>query len=282
MSTLETELDEEKKSSLVVDYLQGPRKKRKNYILSVFGKSFDPDVSSAVHGWVKKNFPNLAFTSPRNVKELTRMFSRQINLLMADDEFCDRETLLNQIKIMKSKKQNQGSPVLFFTNDVKSLIESYHKILLPYQEIDNYVSYRSMPMNQIYSRIQAAINIKATRKSRRFEINIPVRYFHLSKDRYLSGHIVEISVHGGMIHSEEDLIFKTYDQLKIHIPVKGLLPPEHGEFIRVPAKVRRVMMGGNKAAISWEYLSETQHLTLTSFVLEYVNSKMIRIQNKSG
>jgi len=277
MSAVETEIDDEKKSAQIVDYLQGPRKKRKNYILTAFGKNFDQDVASSVHAWVKKNFQNLAVAHPRNVRELTRMFSRQINLLILDDHFCEPERLLEEIKPLKAKKQQQATPVLFFTDDVKSLIHSYHKILLPYQESDNYVAYRSMPMVQVYSRIQAAANIHQMRRSRRFEINIPVRYFHLSNNQHMQASIVEMSVHGGAIHSTDDLIFKPNDQLKIHLPVKGYLPPGQGEFFRLPAKVRRVMMGGNKAAVSWEHLSESQHITLTKFVLEYINGQIMRM-----
>ena len=280
MSILETEVDEEKRSSQIVDYLQGPRKKRKNFIVSIFGKNFDTEVKSGIASWLKKNYPNLVVTNPRNMQELARLFSRDINLLIADDQFCARDELLSEILQLKSKKHNQQTPVLFFTEDVKSLIESYHKILLPYQEIDNYVAYRSMPSKQIYSRIQASLNLKSARKSRRFDVDIPVRYFHLSKNRYIAAKVVEISVHGCIIHASEELIFRRNDQLKIHLPVKGLISPDYGEFIRVSAKVRRVMLGGNKAAVSWEYLSERQHLTLSSFILEYINVKLARVCNK--
>ena len=274
---LETELDEEKKVAQVVEYLQGPRKKRKSYIISAFGSSFDSEVSSAIQSWVKKNYSNVATASPKHVRELSRLFSRQILLLMVDDQYCDLEELMEEIKQLKSKKHNAGTPVLFFTEDIKTLIETYHKILLPHQEADNYVSYRSLPMNQIYSRIQAAMNVRAARRSKRFNIDIPVRFFHLSKNQFIEGHLVEMSVHGGELECGEDLIFKKHDQMKIHLPVKGYLPPEMGEFFRVPARVRRVKMGGNIAALSWEHLSEVQHNQLTSFVLEYMNSQMVRM-----
>lgn len=277
MPATETDQEEEKKSSLVVDYLQGPRKKRKNFIVSIFGKNFDHNISSGILLWIKKNYPSYAITNPKNIRELERIFSRQIILLIADDQFCDRNYLLDEILKLKTKKHNNGTPVLFLTDDVKSLIDSYHKILLPYQEIDNYVAYRSMSMNQICSRINASIKLKSYRKSRRFFVDINVRYFYLSKNKYLNGNIVEMSVHGAVICSTEDLIFKTNDQLKIHLPVKGYLSAENGDFIRVSAKVRRVMMGGNTAAISWEHLSESQTLILTTFVLEYINQKLMRV-----
>lgn len=276
----ETEIEEEKKAAQVVEYLQGPRKKRKNFVVMALGANFDPDLSSNVSAYIRKNFSNLAVATPKNIDELTRLFSRQILLVLIDDRFFELKEMLESIKVLKEKKRDQTVPVLFFTENVTSLVAAYHDVLLPYQEIDNYISYRSMPLSQIYSRIQSTLNQKGARRSRRYEFDLGVKYYHLRRDAYYDGKIIEMSAHGGIIHSTKDEIFNDGDQIKIHIPIFGYLPIEHGEFMRVSAKVRRVLMGGSKASVSWEYLSQDQYVSLTAFILQYVNNHILRQQNR--
>ncbi|NRA44917.1 MAG: PilZ domain-containing protein [Oligoflexales bacterium] len=276
----ETELEEEKKAAQVVEYLQGPRKKRKNYVVMAMSPNFDPDLSSNVSAYVRKNFPNLAVATPKSGEELNRLFSRQILLVLVDDTFTDLNELLHSIKYLKEKKREQSVPILFFTENVTALVKAYHEILLPYQELDNYISYRSMPLSQIYSRIQSTLNQKGARRSRRYEFDLGVKYYHLRRDGYYDGKIIEMSAHGGIIHSVKDEIFNDGDQIKIHIPIFGFMPLEYGEFMRISARVRRVLMGGSKANVSWEYLSQEQYVSLTAFILQYVNNHILRQQNR--
>ena len=276
----ETDAEEEKKAAQVVEYLQGPRKKRKNFVIMALGQSFDPDLSSNVSAYIRKNFPNLAVASPKNNDEFVRLFSRQIVLVLVDDNFFELKGLLESIKSLKEKKREHSVPVIFFTENVKSLVEAYHDVLLPYQELDNYISYRSMPLSQIYSRVQSTLNQKGARRSRRYEFDLTVKYYHLRRDGFFDGKLIEMSAHGGIIHSVKDEIFNEGDQIKIHIPIFGFMPIEHGEFMRVTAKVRRVLMGGSKASVSWEYLSQDQYISLTAFILHYVNNHVLRQQNR--
>ena len=39
----------------ITDFLQAPRKKRKNYVIMALGKQFDTDLYIAMDGYVKKN-----------------------------------------------------------------------------------------------------------------------------------------------------------------------------------------------------------------------------------
>ena len=272
----ETDIDEEKKNSQVVEYLQGPRRKRKNYILMAVRPNFDPDLLAAINQFVKKNFSQFALVQPKGKDELVRLFSRQIVLTMVDDSFIELDDLLFVLKEMKIKKSGLASPVLFFTENIARLINAYHKVLLPFQEMDNYLSYRTMQRAQIFARIQNSLTKKNGRNARRYKFNINVNYFNLRRDKYFNGKIIELSSQGGLLHCLEEEIFNQGDQLKLHIPLMGYLPLDVGEFIRVSGRVRRVLMGGTKAAISWEYLGEDQFIRLTDFILEYVNQQSRR------
>lgn len=282
MVAVETETDEDKKSSAVEDYLQGPRKKRKNYVITAFGKSFDPDISSGIYAFLRKNFSQLAVNSPKSEKEFSRLFTRQIVLVILEDGFGDMDSLMSSIKTLKERKNTVAIPVLFLTDNSINLIDKYHKYLMPYQEVDNYVVYRTMPMQQIIARIQTVLSQKESRRSRRYKFDIPSRYFDLKKGQYFECMIHDMSAHGAVIRSLKDEIFNEGGQLKIHIPVHNYLPPTAGEFIRLTAKIRRVLMGGNQACISWEYLSHVQYAQLTEFIIEYINHQMLRIQSRTG
>ena len=52
-----------------------------------------------------------------------------------------------------------------------------------------------------------------------------------------------------------------------------------GEFIRISARVQRVMIAGNQAALSFEYVSDHQHNMLVTY-LNRIVSKQISKQAK--
>lgn len=277
------EIEEEKKQKQgVVEYLQAPKRKRKNYVLLAVGPSFDREVSAGIEVYIKKNFDQLAISIPKDEVDLKRLFSRQIVLLVIEDDFNGLERTLEIVASLKEKKKDSVIPVLFLTDRPQQLIQAYHEKLLPYQEVDNYIFYRGIPLTQIYSRIQSALNLSESRRSKRFRVNIPVSYFRLSKNQSYSGTLIDISLHGAVLLGGEDVIFSTSDQFRIQIPSLGLLPPTQGEFFKLSAVVRRVFMGGNKVGISWEYMTENQHLTILRFVSEYINQDMYLQARRAG
>jgi hypothetical protein len=265
---------EEKKQQGVVDYLQAPRKKRKNYVVFAVGESFHKDTAASMEIFVRKNFPAMAIAAPKNIQDLKRLFTREISLLVIDDHFSSLDDTLDVVAYFKEKKNATLSPVLFLTEDPSRLITSYQKRLMIHQEVDNYIPYRNLPLAQIYARIQHGLNIKEARRSRRFSIVVPVKYLLLSRNKFFDGQLIDISIHGAVLKSSLEEGFKVSDQLKLHLPSFGILPNQNGEFLRLSAKVRRLFLSGDKCGISWEYISDEQHFLLTKYVTELVNRDM--------
>jgi hypothetical protein len=147
---------------------------------------------------------------------------------------------------------------------------------LPYQEADDYIVYRELSPNQIASRVQKVLKEKPGRRSRRFRTKIDINVYQLTKDAYIQSTIVDLSLHGAVIHSAGNVLFKNGDQLRVDLPVKKFLDPKEGEFIKLSAKVKRALLGGNEAAISWEHLSEAQILKLTKLIVEMVKGEMTK------
>lgn len=278
--TTDVDVEDEKKNSQVADLLQSPRKKKKNYIVLALGPNFDADLGAQLQGFLRKQYPQLSLAIPRNEQEFTRLFSRIIKIAIVDDQFSELKLLLKNLKHLKEKNREVGVPVVFLTDNVHQLVSAYHSVLLPYQETDNYITFRGLPASQICAHIQGTFAQKSARRSRRFEFDIAVRYFRLASPEPLEGLLLEMSAHGGLLQSSHNLIFKERDQLLLHIPTAGVLPSSEGEFIRLPARIRRIFMDGRKAAISWEYLSQEQYVRLTRYLLEFVNLRQIRLQNK--
>ena len=277
MSDLET-IDDDKKATGVVEYLQAPKKKRKNYcVLAIH--SIDPEVYSNIELHIKNNFPNITPVRMKDEEELSKYFNRQISLLVIDDDFAGIEKNMELVQTLKQKKLENGIPVLFFTSDPEALIQIYHDNLILYQEIDDYLTYRRMPTTQIIARVQEILEsgVKSKRRSRRYKTDINVRFLNLAKDRYIQGSLLDISLHGCVLKTSETTVFGSRDQILIQLPVAGLLPVEwSGEFLQLSAKVQRVYMGGDRAALSWEYLSEIQRKNLVTFLTEMVNRQLYR------
>ncbi|MDD9950935.1 MAG: PilZ domain-containing protein [Zetaproteobacteria bacterium] len=274
------QMDEEKKAAQLVEYLQGPRRKRKNYVIVATGQNFDVDLSHQMAVFLRKNYTNLSLALPRSDKELVRLFSRQIMLLIIDDQFMPYPELCKTLLEMKTKQktQNMSAPILFLTDRSRELIAHYSDVLSPYQEADDYIKYRGMNFAQISARIQVVLSTNtSTRRAKRFKLKVPVSAYYLPHNKYVQGEIVDMSVFGAKLTiTSEKLILRHRDQLKVHLPVTGHLPVESGDFVRFSAIVRRVLMGGRQAAISWEHLSMEQNLKLTKIVISYSNQEAMR------
>lgn len=267
---------EDKTAAKIEAYLQGPRKKRKNYVIFALGDRFDKDLSFAMESFVKKDYPQLAISSPRTPDELTRQFGRNISLLVMNDEFAEKPIVMNLIRALKEKRRNETIPVLFLTRDADDLVRIYHKELLIYHESDEYIVYPGNPRQQIMARIKAGIDNQNHRRSRRYHVNLPATIFHLNKNIMLEGRIVDLSMHGALVNAEKDMIFRPGDQVKISIPIHEYIQYEFGDFIRISAKVRRVFISGNKVAISFEHVTDSQGHLIGQLLLSIVSKQFAR------
>lgn len=267
---------EEKKQSKIEDYLTGPRRKRKNYVIFALNQGFDLDLSQAMINFVKKTYPSLSTSKPKNPQELSRQFGRNISLLVIDDEFDDIQVVLGLVKALKEKRRSETIPVLFLTRNAPKLVNLYHEELLLYHETDEYIVYAGMPRSRIYNRIKTGVEDKNRRRSRRYQVSIPVNFFLLSKDILIEGFLVDLSLHGAIIESDAEIIFRVGDQTKIWIPINDHLEHEHGDFIKVSAKVRRVFISGTKVSVSFEYVTENQHELISKFLTSVVSRQLTR------
>lgn len=251
-------------------YLQGPRKKRKNYVILALGDNFDRQISSGIEGYVKKSYPALALSTARNTEELTRQFGRNISLLIVNDSFADRAQVMAIIKTLKEKRRDENIPVLFLTKDAEALIKAYHEELLLYRESDEYLVYPITTLPQILSRVKNGIDAKNRRKSRRYPVSLPVTYFHLTHDTQAEGRVIDLSMHGALLTAGQNTIFRLGDQIKLSIPSSGFIHMADGDFIRISGRVRRVFISGNQAALSFEHVSGKQSQLIGQLLLAIV------------
>lgn len=252
------------------EILHVPARKRKNYAMLAFGKKFDPELNQQIENFFKKNYAHLSVVRPKNADSVRRLFNRQISLTVIDDSFSSIEENANLVKELKQKKADEAVPILFLTENPSELIRHYNEKLIAYQEVDNFLSYQGIAESKITEGIRYALDPTVARRSRRYNVDIPVVFFSINGDTH-EGKLVDMSLHGTVLESKGNYLFRDAEQFKIRIPIGKLLPPKHGEFLRIPAKVRRLFMGGNRAALSWEYLNSSQLDLLTTFLTRYVN-----------
>lgn len=266
----------------IEDYLTGPRKKRKNYVIFALSDHFEKDLAAAMDHYVKRSYPHLATSSPGSAEELSRQFGRNISLLVIDDEFDEPEMVMALVRALKQKRRNELIPVLFMTRNATDLVDRYHRELLAYHEADEYVVYPGLPRNKIYSRLKIGIDEQNKRRSRRYTIQIPIRFFHLTRDQWIDGNLIDLSMHGALISAKRDIIFQGGDQLKLHIPISDHLSHAHGDFIKISGRVRRVYIAGTKVALSFEHVTDKQHhqlgLLLSSLVTRQLQRNSMRLK----
>ena len=269
-------VDDKQKGRGVADYLNAPRKKRKSYVVVACGKGVSADLRSSIDQFVKAQFKTLALAHPKTPEELAKQSTRQIVLMIFDDEFAGLEQGLTLLRDLKAKKQEVPVPVLFLTSDPEELINAYNKVLLPYQEADEYINHAKSTPTHILSKIRSCLTNSNRRRSRRYKVEIPLTYFDLNDDAFLKGTLIDLSIHGALLKADQGRIFKLGDQVKLHIPTAIFLGPSEGDYLKVSAKVRRVFIGGSEAGISFEHVSDKQLFTLTRFLTELVNSQNAR------
>ncbi len=271
-----TEEKKDGKNSKVAEYLQAPRKKRKRYVLIATSGTMPIDLSAAIEAYVRTNFKAMAVAMPRSAEELQKNFGRQIMLLILDDEFIPLERSLELLGDLKRRRGQAPVPVLFLTRQPAQLIASYHKMLAPFHEVDDYINYAKVERAEIFSRIRHGLNHKNARKSRRYKIDIPLDYFLLADDAMHKGRLIDLSVHGALLKAEDGRIFRPGDQLKLHVPIPEHMLSVQGDYLKLSAKVRRIFIIGDQAGISFEHLSEDKILSLTEFLTSFVSDQAAR------
>lgn len=267
---IQTDTQEKKdsKAHSVADYLQAPRRKRRSYVITALGDR-TLEFQAGIDAYIKAQFKNTSIAHMRSVEDLARGFKRQILLLIFDDEFMPLEESLQLALKFKQLSKEASPPILFLTRNPEALIEGYRRVLSGYQEGDDYIHYTKFGLAHITSRIRAGLMFQYRRRSRRYRVNIDLKYYLLSDDQFHSGKIIDLSVHGGLIEASDGHVFRPGEQLKIHLPIhSGVSGHERGEFLHISARVRRVAISGVQAGISFEYLTDAQSLAITELVMD--------------
>ncbi len=259
----------EKKESNVTDYLETQKKKRKNYIVIAGSSSLSPDVVTSIQNYVKKLIPGIVTVRPQGIIDLAKLVTKQINLMVIDDEFAEINEVMKTLRVMKEKKADTHMPVLFLTRNVDSLISAYHKELLLYQETDDYVNYRKNSVDRVLSKIKISLSEVAKRKSRRFSIDIPISYHQLRYGQQHSGRLIDVSLHGALIEGSNTHLFEMREQIRLSVPVYNYTKPALGDYLSLTGIVRRVYISGSRAGLSFEYLTNDKINALSEFLVNY-------------
>jgi len=247
----------------ITDYLVSPKKKRRQYVVLLLSERFNLDLKRAIIRFIKETYPGLSVAEPKSLLDFRRQFIRKIHIVIVDDEFDDIDKTMLLIDDLKVRKKNEAVPCLFLTRQPDNLLKSYHQHLAAYHEVDEFCHYLKVKPHQLLSRIKVGIEQNNRRRSRRYNVFIPIYFYHLSNNNQQPAAITDLSAHGAKIEADdEDFQFRQGDQLKLSIPVSEFFPPKDGDFLRLSAKVRRVFMAGNSAGISFEHVSDPQFLGL--------------------
>lgn len=261
----------------LVDYLQAPRKKRKNFVIFAAGESADPETYQAMIRFIKATYPKYAVATPQNPEEFVRQFSRNIVLAVVDDNFVGLEETLDLVKLMKQRKTEAAVPVLFMTKDPDKLIAGYRDKLALWHEVDEYIVPSSVKRQYLFAKLKNGIDDRYRRKSRRYKAQFPVNYTILdSGDRKYRGTIIDLSVHGALLKTEDEHTFTLRDQILVHMPYGMFVPETESDILRVSAKVRRIFIAGDRAGVSWEHLSDHKLELLSRMMTSIVNTSLAR------
>lgn len=266
---------DDKAPGSVSDFLVAPKKKRKNYVILALGEDFDPELAKSVESHIRNQYPQLAIASPRNSAELNRLMAKMISLLVIADEFHGSlEKTFSAVTQIKKKKAADGVPTLFLTYNEKELVKKYRQELMPFHEVDEFLSLANLQVPVFFMRIRSSLRGSAKRRSRRFTFDIPVTYYDLTTGKTLEGRLEDLSLHGAMLSASNGSVFSEGGQIRVNLNVANIQNASEGEFLRVRAKVRRLLISGNQAGISFESLNERQTLVLTKLISQLITKQM--------
>ncbi len=251
-------------------YVPAGRKKRKKYIAICLSRNFDQGVLHSLNSLLKKDYAAFSISKPQSVEEFTKMFHRQIGLIIVDDKFADMHNTIAMIKAVKTKKHDERVPTLFITTNPKELIDIYNTDLLSYKDIDGYLDLTKISPQLLESKIKQLFSGKDRRRSRRYKTNLEANVTSTRTNKTFPVAITDISIHGATLEGT-DHIFQENEQLQLHIPVGRIVPPQYGDFFRLSARIRRVELSGISAGISWEHMTEALQNKVTVLVTELVH-----------
>jgi len=266
----------------VFDYLQAPRKKRRSFVILAAGPTFDSETILSIQKFMRTYFPKLAFVAVRSIDELLKYSMRNIVLAIVDDQLASRVETLRSIRRLKEQKHDAPLPTLFLTNDSAGLIADYQKELPVWHEVDEYVVMPEAQRHTLFAKIKSGLESKYQRRARRYKTSIPVTFQVLdSGEHRFKGVIHDFSLYGALIGSVEDgHRFSAKDQIVVHFPLSQMIKGKADVF-RVSARVRRVLITGHKAGISWEHLSEEKLAIMTEMLTTLVDVTLAKAAGAS-
>jgi hypothetical protein len=267
-----------KSNQAVVDYLQAPRKKRKSYVVMAASDNVDGDTVAAIQKYMRSAYSKLSFVVARSAEDFEKYNGRNIVLLIMDDMLEDREKTLEIVRKSKEGKTDGPMPTLFLTRDPSSLLIAYQKTLKLYHEVDEYIDISSSPRHAIFTKIKSGIDSKYQRRGRRYKVTMPVHFQTLDTGEVkFSGKLLDFSIYGALLEiSDQDAHnFSTRDQLLLHLPVSQYLKGQPDVF-RIAARVRRVLISGGQAGISWEYVSNDKMTIMSDLLTTIVDQSLAK------
>ena len=272
------------KNNSIEDYLTGPRKKKRDFIIIAANSNKANDIATNALDFCKKFYPSHIVNHVTSTDELSKRFNKNISILIMEDTFDDIEILMTLVKALKKRRKDQVIPVLFITEHRNQLVDNYHKYLYLYHETDDYIEFNEKSLNEFFTKIKTGIDEKFRRRSKRYNVNINAEFYDLNSDETHTAKLKELSIHGAILQAPKNVIFKLGDQLKVNIPIRGDCDHKFGDFIKLTAKIRRVLIAGNEGAISFEYVTDIQYdqinKLLTSMVFPVLKRKSKVIKDR--
>ena len=266
-----------KTSQSVVEHLQAPRRKRKSFVVMAAGPSIDSDTINAVNRFMKSQYPKISFVVLNSLADLVKYSSRNIILALVDDELENRSTTLQTIGKIKEKKTDGPMPTLFMTRDGTALVKDYRTELSRWHEVDEYIDLHESPRHALFTKIRGVLENKNPRRSRRFKVSMPVAFQVLDYgEKLFEGTLLDLSIRGALLSVNDGIHnFSAKDQLLIHLPI-GRFIDSAADVFRVSGKIRRVMISGTKAGITFEYMSDEKTTSLTAIVASIVDQSLAK------
>lgn len=266
------ESDESLSDNELSELLRIAGQKRREYVLLALGHNFDKRILQDINVFVRDKFPNYVIIKVANVEAFNKYLSRQVKIVVIDDDFASIAVNISLIKNLKINLHNKTFPAIFITDNSERLIGEYNKELKLYQESDNYILKQGLSFLKLKESLLNATDSKLSRKTKRYNVNIELEI----KDKnevYYSAKVENISLQGAFIYSD-DKVFIEGEQLRIRFSVRDILPVKTGEFLWLSLKVRRVFISGNKAGVSWENLTETQRNNLGHYIISQTRGQI--------
>jgi PilZ domain len=266
-----------KTNQSVVEHLQAPRRKRKSFVVMATGPNIESDTVQATQRFMKTQYPKVSFVVIKSLEELVKYSNRNIILALIDDQLEDRTVTMQTIRKIKEKKTDGPMPTLFLTNNGTALVQTYKTELSHWHEVDEYIVLNESPRHALFTKIKGILDGKSQRRSRRFKISIPVSFQVLDTgEKMYEGTILDFSIHGALLSVTDDLHnFSGKDQLLIHLPI-GRFVKSDTDVFRVSARIRRVLISGAKAGITWEYMSDSKSTTMTALLAAIVDQSLAK------